>query len=57
VTLFPEAYNRFAPLTREAGPFIIEGKVEEQFGIYSLTADTLITVHEKLRQAVLTTTR
>jgi hypothetical protein len=41
VTLFPEAYSKFAPITRESGPFIVEGVVDEQFGVCSLTAHNL----------------
>ncbi|MCH7472544.1 hypothetical protein IIA79_06285 [bacterium] len=39
--LFPQAYERFAPLTHSAGPFMIAGKVEEQFGTLTLNADYL----------------
>ena len=41
VTLFADAYARFAPLTRFSGPFLVAGKVEEQFDTYTLNATEL----------------
>jgi DNA polymerase III alpha subunit len=40
-TLFPQAYARFAPLTRCPGPFIVTGRVEEQYGVCSVNCDRL----------------
>jgi DNA polymerase III alpha subunit len=41
VTLFAEAYARFAALTRHAGPFLVTGRVEEQFDTYTVNATEL----------------
>ncbi len=41
VTLFADAYARFAPLTRYAGPFLVTGRVEEQFDTYTVNATDL----------------
>jgi len=41
VTLFADAYARFAHLTRYAGPFLVTGKVEEQFDTYTINATGL----------------
>jgi DNA polymerase III alpha subunit len=49
VTLFPDVYNLFAPLTREPGPFVVEGVVDEQFGVCSLTASRLQLLSDFLR--------
>jgi DNA polymerase III alpha subunit len=38
VTLFPDAYRRFGRLLRSAGPFLIKGKVEDQYGALTITA-------------------
>jgi len=34
---FPKAYNRFCPMLNEMRPYIIKGKVEEDFGSISVT--------------------
>ena len=39
VTLFPDAYQEFALLTTEAGPFLIRGRVEDDLGALSVVAD------------------
>jgi len=41
VTLFTKAYEKFAPITGYAGPFIVSGVVEELYGTYSVNADHL----------------
>ena len=41
VTLFPKTYRRYAPLTLSHGPFLVEGKVEEDHGTYTLVAERL----------------
>ncbi len=41
VTLFPDAYRRFGRLLRSAGPFLIKGKVEDQYGAMTITAARL----------------
>ncbi len=38
VTLFPDAYRRYGRLLRSAGPFLVKGKVEDQFGSLTVTA-------------------
>ncbi len=38
VTVFPDAYKKFARLIREGGPFIVRGRVEEEFGVCTLNA-------------------
>lgn len=38
VTLFPDCYRRYAPATTGYGPFLVEGKVDEEFGVTSITA-------------------
>ena len=38
VTVFPNAFRRRADLTRY-GPYIVAGRVEEQYGIVTMTAD------------------
>ncbi|MCB1218655.1 DNA polymerase III subunit alpha [bacterium] len=40
-TLRADKYARFAPLTRYTGPFLITGKVEEQFGTCTLSIQEL----------------
>jgi len=37
VTLFPDAYRRFGRLLRSAGPFLVKGKVEDQYGACTIT--------------------
>ncbi|MBI3089957.1 MAG: DNA polymerase III subunit alpha [Candidatus Tectomicrobia bacterium] len=41
VTLFPDVYRRVAPQTRGYGPFLVSGRVEEEFGVVSITAQRL----------------
>jgi len=38
VTLFPDAYRRFGRLLRSAGPFLVKGKVEDQYDALTVTA-------------------
>lgn len=45
VTLFADAYARFAPLTRYSGPFLVTGRVEEQFDTYTVNATALQLLH------------
>lgn len=39
VTLFPEAYRRFCHLLTTDRPFLLTGKVEEEFGVSSLVVE------------------
>lgn len=39
VTLFPDAYEKFASITLTPGPFRITGRVEDDMGALSLVAD------------------
>jgi DNA polymerase III alpha subunit len=41
VTLFPATYQKFGHLIRSAGPYLVEGRVEEQFGAVTLRAERL----------------
>jgi len=41
VTLFPEAYRRFGALLCSPGPFLIKGRVEDQYGAATLRAGRL----------------
>jgi DNA polymerase III alpha subunit len=39
--LFPDAYSRFAEATLGPGPLLVEGRVEVDHGVPSLTVDRL----------------
>ncbi len=39
--LFPEVHRRTASLTLDGGPLLLEGRVEESFGVTSLTVSRL----------------
>lgn len=41
VTLFPDAYRRFCHLLTSTRPFLLTGLVEEDFGVCTLTVDTV----------------
>ncbi len=41
VTLFPDAYRRFCHLMTSTRPFLLSGLVEEDFGVCTLTADSV----------------
>ena len=38
VTLFPKFYQRIRRLLTDAGPYVVEGKVESQYDSISVTA-------------------
>jgi error-prone DNA polymerase len=40
-TLFPDAYRRFCHLLTSARPFVLEGRVEEDYGVCTLTVERL----------------
>jgi DNA-directed DNA polymerase III PolC len=40
-TLFPRTYQRVAPLTLTHGPYLLEGRVENQTGTFSLVVEKL----------------
>jgi DNA-directed DNA polymerase III PolC len=40
-TLFPGAYRRLAPRLRSLGPYLVEGKVEDQYGARTITVEDL----------------
>ena len=44
VVFWPEVYDRFADTLAEPGPFEIWGTVSEEWGTYTLEADTITTV-------------
>ena len=41
VTLFPVTYQKFGHLVTSRGPFLVEGRVEEQFGALTVSAQRL----------------
>ncbi len=41
VTLFPKVYQKYGHLVRSRGPFVVEGKVEDQFGALTVSAQDL----------------
>jgi DNA-directed DNA polymerase III PolC len=41
VTLFPNVYRQYAPLSLGHGPYLVTGRVEESYGAFSLTAKAL----------------
>ncbi|MCK4272519.1 hypothetical protein KAX22_07710 [bacterium] len=41
MTLFPGVYRRYAHLTLGHGPYLATGKVQENYGAFSLTARDL----------------
>jgi hypothetical protein len=49
VTLFPTTYQKFGHLIRSAGPYLVEGQVEEQFGAVTLRAERLQVVPQARR--------
>jgi hypothetical protein len=51
VTLFPAAYQKFGHLIRSAGPYLVEGRVEEQFGAVTLRAERLQEMPQAKRAA------
>jgi len=44
VTLFPETYKKFATRTMSHGPYLVEGRIEDDSGVLSLVADRLAVV-------------
>ena len=40
-TLFPRTYQRVAPLTLTHGPYLLEGRVENQTGTFSLIVEKI----------------
>lgn len=42
VTLFPSTYAKYASATYSYGPYIIEGRVDMQFGVPNVTANKII---------------
>jgi len=41
VTVFPRIYRRYAPLLHGNGPYLIEGRVEREYGVCTLTAERI----------------
>jgi DNA polymerase III alpha subunit len=41
VTLFPDVYSRLAPKTMSQGPYVVEGRVDDHFGVCSLNCQKL----------------
>ena len=44
VTLFPKAYKRLAVKTRDRGPYLVKGKIEDDSGVLSLVCEELESV-------------
>ena len=40
-TFFPKAYTRFCALLDRSRPFVLKGKVDEDFGAVTLTVDSV----------------
>jgi DNA polymerase III alpha subunit len=40
-TFFPNAYQRYAHLLTNRGPYVVEGKVDEDHGVFTITVDSL----------------
>ena len=40
--LFPKTYNQFCYMMTHAKPYVLQGKVEEEFGAVTLTVDHLL---------------
>ena len=40
-TFFPRAYQRYAHLFTDRGPYLVEGKVEEDHGVFTINVDGL----------------
>ncbi len=40
-TFFPDTYQRYAHLMLTAGPYVVEGKVDEDFGHVTLTVERM----------------
>ena len=47
-TLFPEAYERFRGRVRTLGPYLAEGRVEEQYGAPTLNVERVVRVPSPL---------
>ena len=42
VTLFPAVYRKYSYLLKNYGPYIVEGKVENQYGAITITAEKIL---------------
>ena len=42
VTLFPRTFRRFGRLIEDCGPYLVEGRVEDQYGALSLNARRVV---------------
>ena len=40
-TLFPQVYQRYRGVVRGSGPFLMEGRIEDQYGAPTLNVDAL----------------
>jgi error-prone DNA polymerase len=40
-TMFPKAYQRYGHLLMNRGPYLIEGRVDEDHGVFTITVDKL----------------
>jgi len=44
-TFFPQTYNRFCHMIDRQRPYLLTGKVEEDWGAITLTVDQVETIH------------
>ena len=44
VTMFPKTFKKYALATKSHGPYLVEGRIEEDSGVLSLVADKIETV-------------
>ncbi len=50
VTVFPDVYRRAREVIRGYGPYVVTGKVEQQYGVLTITAEHLESVDERKHQ-------
>ncbi len=49
-TFFPRAYQRFAHLLTNRGPYLVEGTVEEDHGVFTITIEKLLRINTETRR-------
>ena len=49
-TFFPEVYRRFCSMLDRSRPFILYGKVEEDFGALTMTVERVTAVSKSRRR-------
>jgi DNA-directed DNA polymerase III PolC len=48
-TMFPKAYQRYGHLLTNRGPYVIEGRVDEDHGVFTITVDKLRNLSKTLK--------